>query len=100
MWVDDQGFDIAHHVEAVASRVPGDHAALLATAAELVTRPLPAHRPLWSATLVEGLADGGVPLAVIFHHVLADGMGGLAVLASLIHGGASTAIIEPLSVVT
>ena len=95
VWVEDQDFDIAHHVEAVASRAPGDDTALLATAADLVTRPLPAHRPLWSATLVEGLADGGCALVVIFHHLLADGMGGLAVLASLVDGGMSTAIIEP-----
>jgi diacylglycerol O-acyltransferase len=95
VWVDDLDFDIAHHVEAVASRAPGDDTALLATAAALVTRPLPAHRPLWSATLVEGLADGGCALVVIFHHILADGMGGLAVLASLVDGGLSNPSIEP-----
>jgi len=94
VWVDDPDFDIAHHVEAVASVAPGDDTALLATAAALVTRPLPAHRPLWSATLVEGLADGGCALVVIFHHVLADGMGGLTVLASLVDGGMSTPSIE------
>jgi len=94
VWVDDQDFDIAHHVEAVASGAPGDDTALLATAAALVTLPLPAHRPLWSATLVEGLADGGCALVVIFHHVLADGMGGLAVLASLVDSGISTPSIE------
>jgi len=95
VWVDDQGFDIARHVQAVASRDPGDDTALLATAAELVTRPLPAHRPPWSATLVEGLSDGGCALVIIFHHVLADGMGGLAVLASLVDGGMPTAITGP-----
>ena len=95
VWVDDQDFDIAHHVETVVSRSPGDDTELLGTAAELVTRPLLAHRPLWSATLVEGLADGGCALVVIFHHVLADGMGGLAVLASLVDGGMSTGTTEP-----
>jgi WS/DGAT/MGAT family acyltransferase len=33
--------------------------------------------------LVTGLADGGTALVVTLHHVLADGIGGLAVLANL-----------------
>lgn len=87
VWVDDADFDIANHVRAVTCGAPGNRTALLAMAAELVTRPLPQHHPLWAATLVEGIADGGCALVVIFHHVLADGMGGLAMLASLVDGG-------------
>ena len=46
--------------------------------------PLLMSRPLWSATFVTGLAGGRVALVVVFHHVLADGLGGLAVLAQLL----------------
>ena len=53
---------------------------------ETVTRPLLPGRPLWSATLVTGLAEGRSALVVVFHHVLADGIGGLAVLARLVDG--------------
>ena len=54
-----------------------------------VTHRLPPDQPLWSATLVTGLANDGCALIVVFHHVLADGMGGLAVLANLADGVAS-----------
>ena len=59
---------------------------MLGVAATTVTRRLPANRPLWSATLVTSLADGGAALIVTLHHVLADGIGGLAVLARLVDG--------------
>jgi diacylglycerol O-acyltransferase len=46
--------------------------------------PLLRCRPLWSATFVTGLADGGTGLVIVMNHVLADGIGGLAVLARLV----------------
>lgn len=58
IWVDDVAFDIGRHVTAVECPPPGDEAALLDTAVQWYTRDLPADRPLWSATLVTGLADG------------------------------------------
>jgi diacylglycerol O-acyltransferase / wax synthase len=86
VWVDDPRFDVSHHVRAVTCPAPGDEAALLSVAAGTVTRRLPATRPLWSATLVTSLADGRAALIVTLHHVLADGIGGLAVLAHLVDG--------------
>ena len=84
IWVDDPRFDLARHVTVVAVPGDGDDAALLDLAAARVTTPLPMSRPLWSATLVTGLAGARVALIVVFHHVLADGLGGLAVLAHLL----------------
>jgi len=50
-----------------------------------VTRePLPRSRPPWSATFVTGLVGGGTELVIVMNHVLADGIGGLAVLAKLL----------------
>jgi diacylglycerol O-acyltransferase / wax synthase len=83
IWVDDPRFDLARHVTVVAAPA-GDDAAVLEIAAARVTTPLPMSRPLWSATFVTGLADDRVALVVVFHHVLADGLGGLAVLAELL----------------
>jgi diacylglycerol O-acyltransferase len=86
VWVDDPGFDISRHVRNIRCRPPGDQEALLGIAAGVVTDPLPHGQPLWAATLVTGLGGDACALIVVFHHVLADGMGGLAVLASLVDG--------------
>jgi WS/DGAT/MGAT family acyltransferase len=69
---------------------PGDEDALLSVAAETVVRRLPRDRPLWSATLVTGLVGGASAMIVVMHHVLADGIGGLAVLQHLVDGAAPT----------
>jgi diacylglycerol O-acyltransferase len=45
---------------------------------------MPRSRPLWPATIVTGLADDGTGLVIVVNHVLADGIGGLAVLATLV----------------
>jgi diacylglycerol O-acyltransferase / wax synthase len=88
IWVRDPAFDIGHHVRSVSCPPPGDERALLDLTAALVIDPLPWSRPLWSATFVTGLAAGRVALVLVFHHVLADGIGGLAMLANLVDGPA------------
>jgi diacylglycerol O-acyltransferase len=86
IWVDDPAFEIRRHVRLRVCASPGDERALLDAACAIVTDPLPASRPLWSATLVTGLAGSRAALVVVFHHVLADGIGGLAILAGLADG--------------
>jgi diacylglycerol O-acyltransferase / wax synthase len=83
-WADDPAFDLRHHVRQLPCPPPGDQRALLAVAAAVAGEPLPRSRPLWSATFVTGLADGGTGLVIVTNHVLADGIGGLAVLAKLV----------------
>lgn len=86
IWVDDPSFDIADHVNEVRCPSPGDRTALFAVVSDVVVTRLPPERPLWSATLVTGLTDDATALVLVFHHVMADGMGGLAVLAGLVDG--------------
>ncbi|WP_436498227.1 wax ester/triacylglycerol synthase domain-containing protein [Actinokineospora sp. HUAS TT18] len=86
IWVDDDAFDIRRHVRAVACSAPGDERALLDTAISVIATPLPRDAPVWSAVCVTGLSGGGFALVVVLHHVLADGVGGLAVLANLVDG--------------
>jgi WS/DGAT/MGAT family acyltransferase len=86
VWVDDAEFDIRHHVRRQSCRPPGDERALLDTAMDLIAEPLPPSRPQWCAVFITGLDTHGVALILLLHHVLADGIGGLAVLASLIDG--------------
>jgi diacylglycerol O-acyltransferase / wax synthase len=59
----------------------------------VIAAPLPRTAPLWSAVLVTGLADGAVALVLVLHHALADGVGGLAVLANLVDAPASASSV-------
>lgn len=85
-WVDHAAFDITEHVDVVPCPAPGDRDALLALAARAIGTRLPRDRPLWRVVVAAGLAEGRSGLIVVFHHVLADGIGGLAVLAHLVDG--------------
>jgi diacylglycerol O-acyltransferase / wax synthase len=83
-WADDPAFDLRHHVRQLPCPPPGDERTLLQVAAAVIRAPLPRSRPLWAATFVSGLAGGGTGLIIVMNHVLADGIGGLAVLARLV----------------
>jgi diacylglycerol O-acyltransferase / wax synthase len=92
IWVDDEDFDIERPLRQVICPDPGDEAALLALAADLVVERLPDEHSPWSVTFVTGLASGGTALVAVFHHVLADGIGGLSVLAGLVDGASDVAL--------
>jgi len=89
IWVDDPAFDASRHVSVVACPAPGGEQAVLDLAATLLVTPLPRTRALWVATLVTGVAEHEAALIVVLHHVLADGVAGLAVLAGLVDGAAA-----------
>ena len=73
------------------SIVPADRH-LLDLAAELVCERMPLEHPPWRAYLVAGSPGGRVrALVLVVHHVMADGLGGLAVLRALADPG-----LEPL----
>lgn len=91
VWVDDPHFDLGRHLEVRELRQPAIVDAALADAAEVITTPLPRDRPLWRACLLTGLAGDRAALILVVHHVLADGLGGLAVLAALADGGPPSA---------
>jgi diacylglycerol O-acyltransferase / wax synthase len=84
MWTDYQGFDIREHVRARAVASPADEAALLRTCAELNERPLDRSRPLWQIWLLTGLADDHAAVLIRLHHVIADGIAALGLLAALL----------------
>jgi WS/DGAT/MGAT family acyltransferase len=86
-WADDPAFDLRHHVRQRPCPPPADQRALLEVAAAVASERLPRSRPLWSATFVTGLAGGGTGLIIVMNHVLADGIGGLAILAQLVDQG-------------
>jgi WS/DGAT/MGAT family acyltransferase len=91
VWIDDPGFDLRHHVREVACRAPGDEQQLLDTALAAVMTPLRSGARLWSVVLLSGLRHGRSALVVVLHHALADGIGGLDVLATLVDPGSAIA---------
>jgi WS/DGAT/MGAT family acyltransferase len=84
IWVDDADFDLRRHLREVRCPYPADERALLDVAATMVTERLPRSRPLWSVAFITGPVGNVAALVIVIHHVLADGIGGLAVLASLV----------------
>ena len=86
VWVDDRDFAVSGHFSVIRCPAPGGESAVLEVAAQMLLTRLPRDRPLWAAKLVTDTGGGGSALIVVFHHVLADGIGGLAVLAGLVDG--------------
>jgi WS/DGAT/MGAT family acyltransferase len=84
VWVDDATDDAARHVRHLRCPPPGDEQALLDVLVRMVGEPLPRSGPLWSAAFVTGVGRGQVGLVLVLHHVLADGLGGLAILDALV----------------
>lgn len=86
-WRDDQNFDIRRHVEVIRFGTDLDWAEAVHSTEEIVERPLDLSRPLWRMCLIDGTGRDRIALVIVLHHVLADGIGGLAVLAGLIDPG-------------
>lgn len=84
VWVDDAAFDIDRHLRVEQVSAVGEQAMLDAAAALLIRR-LPLSRPPWRfSVLVQ--PDGRTAVAAVMHHVLADGVRGLALLGTLVDG--------------
>jgi len=83
-WQPDPEFDIGYHVRRIGSAQGAGMAEVLDLAATLSTAPLDPARPLWEATLIDGLPGGEAVLVLRAHHALTDGMGAVEVLAALI----------------
>jgi diacylglycerol O-acyltransferase / wax synthase len=90
MWVEDEHFDIGHHVtrETLRHR-PGEPAleALKRRVAELATQPLDPSRPLWQFHLVEDLDSAQSAMICRIHHCIGDGIALIAVTLSIADGG-------------
>ncbi|MHC1562822.1 wax ester/triacylglycerol synthase domain-containing protein [Actinomycetospora sp. C-140] len=82
-WALDPDFDLHYHVRHLRLPDGEDRAGLLTLAEQIAMTPLDPSRPLWEATLVGGLPDGGAALVFKLSHVLSDGMGLAQLLAGL-----------------
>src|SRR3954453_10381786 len=85
VWVDDPAFDLTHHVVLARPDMPVlDEESFLAWCAERSTMPLDWSRPLWRMDVVPGLPSGRVGILLVLHHVVADGVRGVALISSLL----------------
>jgi len=97
VWVDDPHFRLSYHVRHSALPSPGNDAGLARLMGRLMSQPLDHGRPLWEATLVEGLAGNRWALIFKLHHCMVDGVAGVELLSVLldIEPHTSVAVPEP-----
>jgi diacylglycerol O-acyltransferase / wax synthase len=84
LWVDDPAFDLAEHVRVAPLPPPGDDASLLHTVAQLRRHRLDRSRPLWEMWFLPGLPNSRLGLFIRMHHVVADGIAGVATLSAFL----------------
>jgi diacylglycerol O-acyltransferase len=79
-WIEDEDFDLEYHVRHIALPKPGDWRQLCIQLARLHSRPLDMSKPLWEATVIEGLDNvegvppGGFAIMQKIHHAAVDGV--------------------------
>jgi diacylglycerol O-acyltransferase / wax synthase len=81
VWTDDTGFDLDWHVRQASLPEPGGDAELGALIGREFSHRLDRSRPLWEATLIEGLERGRRGLLIKVHHALVDGMAAIGMAA-------------------
>ncbi|MCY0949344.1 wax ester/triacylglycerol synthase family O-acyltransferase [Streptomyces sp. H27-S2] len=82
-WSPDPEFDAARHVFLVRT----GHATAHEAAGPLMARPLDRGLPPWEAHVIAGPDPDAFAVLFKFHHALADGLGALALAASLFDEG-------------
>jgi diacylglycerol O-acyltransferase len=92
LWVDAPAFDLSDHVRVEQLHAPADEATLLRAVERLRRRRLDKSRPLWEMWFLTGLPDQRIGLFVRLHHVVADGIAGVAELGALLDTTPSSAI--------
>jgi len=83
-WVEDDQFDIEHHVRHSALPRPGRVRELFELVSRLHSTRLATERPLWEWHLIEGLRDDRVAMYTKLHHSLVDGLSAMRLLQSIL----------------
>ena len=82
-WVVDPDFNLDFHVRRMRVPEPGRLREVFDLAELAAQSPLDISRPLWTATLVEGLEGGRAAQLVHISHAVTDGVGGVEMFANL-----------------
>lgn len=82
-WETAPDFDLDFHLRRLTAPAPGGLDTVLEMARLSEMADFDRARPLWEATLIDGLADGKAALLCKFHHALTDGVGGVQIAMTL-----------------
>ena len=82
-WVIDPDFNLDFHVRRVRVPEPGTLREVLDLAEVMLQSPLDISRPLWTATLVEGLKGGRAATLLHLSHAVTDGVGAATMFAEI-----------------
>jgi diacylglycerol O-acyltransferase len=82
-WVVDPDFNLDFHVRRVRVPQPGTLRDVLDFAEVMLQSPMDISRPLWTATLVEGLKGGQAATLLHLSHAVTDGVGATAMFAEI-----------------
>ena len=82
-WVVDPDFNLDFHVRRMRVPEPGTLRQVFDLAEVMLQSPLDIARPLWTATLIEGLPDGKAATLLHLSHAVTDGIGGVEMFANL-----------------
>jgi diacylglycerol O-acyltransferase / wax synthase len=96
LWVDAPAFDLSDHIRVERLHDPADEPELLRAVARLRRHRLDQSRPLWEMWFLTGLPDQRIGLFIRLHHVVADGIAGVAELGALLDAAPSSAIAPAL----
>ena len=83
VWVEDESFDIDHHLQRIGLPEPGDDHELAELCAHLASQPIDRSMPLWQMYVIEGLSDGRVAVFAKMHHSTVDGVTGANMMSQL-----------------
>jgi diacylglycerol O-acyltransferase len=82
-WVIDPDFNLDFHVRRMRVPEPGTLRQVFDLAEILVQSPLDISRPLWTATLIEGIEGGCAAVMMHLSHAVTDGVGAVEMFANI-----------------
>jgi diacylglycerol O-acyltransferase / wax synthase len=95
VWTDDTAFDLDWHVRQLSLPAPGGDPELGALVGREFSHRLDRSRPLWEATLIEGMEGGRQGLLFKVHHALVDGMAAIGMAALVLDPSEEALEIPP-----
>ena len=82
-WVVDPDFNLDYHVRRMRVSEPGTLRQVFDLAELMLQSPLDIARPLWTATLIEGLPDGKAATLLHLSHAVTDGVGSVEMFSHI-----------------